>query len=87
MKKTTAQVLTGEAMDVLAPAILGTWSDIAGDAMQLEGRMTNSVALELCIDAGRLNNKAADKILDDSIKQFGYDAVMKFLNKRVKLYP
>ncbi len=81
-------------LDVVRKPILRTWDNIAADGYELcEG--DNECAIELCIDANRLTSfahgkeleeaKAADKVLDDVMKDCDYKKVLKFLSKRIQL--
>jgi hypothetical protein len=79
-------------IDLVRSPILQTWSAIASDWMQLEGRHTNAGAIEGCIDADRLTmyaNKAEAKIaeaeLDRAIKAHGYTKVLNTLSRAIRL--
>lgn len=73
--------------------IWATWNYVAPDA-DCEG--DNDVAIEICIDADRLTflaqgseelaeGQRADKLIDEAIKEHGYDAVLKFLSQNIQL--
>ena len=72
--------------------IHNVWNDIGSDVDAVSNEMgeetTNAVAIESCIDAGRLTtngHKEADELLDVLFKEHGYDKVFKFLNKNIRL--
>lgn len=70
--------------------MLATWSAIASDASQLEGRMTQAGAMELVLDADRMatyggrEGKAANDLVSKACELHGYDSVSRFLRRRIK---
>jgi hypothetical protein len=69
----------------LERAVYGTWQALAEEGL---GRMRNSEAIELVLDADRMTYAgyaAEDKELDFFIDRFGYEKVAKALAYRVKL--
>lgn len=87
-------MFTPEQMEIIEPAIWNTWNYIGYDAGELcEG--DNEVAIELCIDAGRLSDavqgaaleraKAAECLIDQAIKSMGYKKVRKYLSRKIDL--
>lgn len=69
-------------------AVYITWEAIGPDAIELVGD-DNLEALELCLDADRLNTHNKDQmgvlLFNELIDEFGYVAVLEFLNKHIKL--
>jgi hypothetical protein len=80
-------------IDKLQRAMYRTWSDIGYDVvanMQECGeRLTNSMAVEMCIDADRLKYNGGDIEADVLVMQLctehGYTKVLRFLSKNFKL--
>jgi hypothetical protein len=72
-----------------------TWnyigSDIENCMAECGERMTNAHAMEACLDADRLsepyigNDPEGMEILRAAFKEHGYQKVMKFLGKNIKL--
>lgn len=81
--------LNAGTLERLMPSILLVWNSIGSDVEALyENKMPpNEEAIEMCIDASRLEEFANDSQADDIIvslcKQHGYDKVLSFLSKNI----
>lgn len=73
--------LDTSVVEQLKRPIYKTWDQIAPDV----GRVTEKEAMELCLDAGRLQDAGAEKLVHDLCAAHGYKAVLKFLSKRIPL--
>lgn len=51
--------LTPEQQDVIRHEAYAVWNEIASDAYEMEGRMTQGIAIELILDANRLEDNLA----------------------------
>jgi len=63
-----------------------TWNYIGSDAMEF--CTSNAEAIEMCIDAGRLetcgNDKEASQLISELCKEHTYPKVLKFLSKNFR---
>jgi hypothetical protein len=92
---TPTQPLDHAFLAIVRPAIMSTWNYIGSDSEQLAHecgeRLTNEAALEGCIDANRLasfageNGKRADVLVTNAIDVHGYQKVMAYLKRHVRL--
>lgn len=91
MKKARVEV----NMEVMRGPMWTVWNAIAADWAEL-GRVTNKGAVEATIDAdrmtffaygekGRAAAAAAEAELDRAIKAHGYEAVLNYLSRKVRL--
>lgn len=80
------KMFTDVHMKVLTHAIYQTWGAVAAD---LPEEIDNQEAMEVCIDADRLeslgNSWEANEILKDAIKMHGYSAVFDFLCSEIQV--
>ena len=80
------KMFTDAHMKILTHAIYQTWGAIAAD---LPDEVDNAEAMELCIDANRLqslgNSWEADQLVQDAIKMHGYSAVFDFLCSKIQV--
>ena len=76
------QIFTNDEIKALQTALFRVWREIAPDAGDCDH---NEDALELCLDANRLERVSRDlgRLVDERVKEHGYRAVLKELNKRV----
>lgn len=69
-----------------------TWNYVSPDV----GECDNEEAIEICLDADRMTmlaqgsreleeGKAADKLIDEAIKEHGYEAVMAYIADNIQL--
>lgn len=80
--------LDKEFLNKVSPAIWATWNAIAPDACEVVE--DNECAMELVLDAGRLEMYGGDaeaaRLLNESYKEHDYLKVQKFLCKHIQLY-
>jgi hypothetical protein len=68
--------------------INNVWGHIADDAYEAGGRVSNTEAMEMVLDANRMStfgHKDAETLVDELCKEHGYVKVNKFLCKHFKL--
>ena len=93
-KKAAVKLLDKTIIAPLIAPITKVWGEIADDLIsstaECGDRMTNAIAIETCIDADRLvingQDPGADKYLEQTIKDYGYESVFKTLCKHIHLY-
>lgn len=78
-------------VELLRGPIMVVWNAVAGDLEEL-GRVTNTAAVECCIDANRMTyfghkNEAvaAEAELTRAISEHGYAKVIRALSRAIKL--
>jgi hypothetical protein len=95
----TGKKLDKAFLEVVSGPIYGTWNEVAADVASLGGRMTYSGNIEVCIDADRLwygkqgrigdsgyeKAVAADEAVRVAIDTHGYEKVLRFLARNIKL--
>ena len=75
-------------LDILVPAIYRTWQEIGSDYLALfdSGEYPgNESCIEGCIDADRLQDSAAEAVLDEALDKATYTRVLRQLGKVVTL--
>lgn len=87
-------------IDVMRGPIMGVWNEVCYDLQtscsENNQRLTNTIAIECCIDADRLTThnrggiysndaKAAEAELDRAIKEHGYTKVFNALCRGIRL--
>lgn len=88
VRKPAEQVID---IDAIRQGIVNTWSQIGSDVEAVEG-CNNLIAVECCIDADRLTTfgeeegKAADKLVGEAIEKHGYEKVLRYIAKNIRLY-
>jgi hypothetical protein len=87
MINTEKPLMNAEFIQAVSHAIHSVWGDIAQDAWEL-GEMNNAGALELVLDADRLQTggyKEAADLLEAAYKAWTYKTVARYLNRQIKL--
>ena len=91
------QKLDKALLEKVSRAINITWQQVGYDALQMDSRMSNSGAIEICIDADRLwfcsglHGKSfedavlADEALAGAFEAHSYSKVLRFLARNIKL--
>jgi hypothetical protein len=85
--------LDATVLEQLKQPILSVWQQVGYqvqlDCEEMGERLDNISALECCIDADRLRyeagNARAQKLVDQLCEQHGYDKVLKFLSRNIRL--
>ena len=81
--------LNEKIVNRLKSPIYQTWDTIGPDALGAFPDADNKEALELCIDANRIEFVAEDveasALISNLIKEHGYKKVLNFLNKNIKI--
>ena len=85
--------LDATVLEQLKKPILSVWQQVGPqvqlDCEEIGERLDNLSAIECCIDADRLqyeaNDANAQKLVDKLCELHGYDKVLKFLGKNIRL--
>ena len=83
---TKSTLFSQKDLDILVPAIYRTWQEIGNDYLSLvEDYPDNEDCIEGCIDADRLNDSAAQDVLDRALDKASYTRVLHKLSQVVTL--
>ena len=92
LTKAEEAMLTADEINKFREIICTIWTQIASDAYAAnaecgEGDITNEIAIEMCLDAGRpsfMIDKATGDWVDGMFKRIGYKHLDRILNAKIQ---